>query len=329
MQSLNRSLTSTLLTLGATLLLTGPACAQLYGPGSANVSTDAYVGAGNLDANNQIQLYDSSYQGDPAGGAVSVTGSQNFTGMDSQGNPQTMTEQGSAMASADYGILHAYASGSVTNPYYNAANPAYFTGGSNGLNSNGSPQYLWIAGQATYSDAITFYNAPQPIQYVSYVFHLEGNITDAQHAYAFFAFSADDNSTVFFSPANVEGPNIADWATPEWQLNSPDQITFAGNFGAVVGFNTNYYNTPEGQYASGIADFYDTLTLTGIQLLNANGQQINGVNYLTASGAQYNVMGATYGLSAVPEPGSMALLAGLGFGAGILRIKRGAKKRRS
>jgi hypothetical protein len=72
--------------------------------------------------------------------------------------------------------------------------------------------------------------------------------------------------------------------------------------------------------AAGTADYGDTLTLSGIQLLDANGNQVNGVTYMSESGTHYNVLGGTYA-SSVPEPGADALLMA-SVGAGLLIIRR-------
>ena len=204
-----------------------------------------------------------------------------------------MTLSGTGKALANYGALHVYASGTVDNPYYNASNPTYFTGFTNNgkVNPAGSPQYLSVSGQAVFNDTLQLSSPNDPIIGYRYLFHVDGNITNAGNASAFFAFSAGGNSIVF--ETNTEGSNSADWATPEWTFIPGDFIHFGGTFGAV--FTVDAANTPEGQSVSGTSDFYNTLTISGIQLLDANGNQVTGATYLTASGAQYNIQGATYG----------------------------------
>src|SRR5579863_1431140 len=123
MQLLNRIFIPALLMLGSSILCATPASAQLYGPGNSSVSTFAYLDAGNLSADgsgNVSALY-TAVDYSPAGQPVSVTNSSSFTGKDSGGAQQTRMLSGTAQAAADFGILHAYASGEVDNPYYNAA----------------------------------------------------------------------------------------------------------------------------------------------------------------------------------------------------------------
>ena len=299
--------------------------AQLYGSGTASVSSVALVEAGNIssDGSGYIAAYPTVEQYSPTGQAVLATGSQSFTGLDSQGNSQTMTLSGTGKALAEYGILHAYATGTVTNPYYNATNSAYYAGGSQ-PNLAGSPQYLEVAGQALFSDTLTLNPTIDPVVGLRYIFHLDGNVVDDGHDYAYLSFSAGQYSTTFFTSPGVTG---GDWATPEWNVTPDSPIPMSGNFGAVFLVNASPDFTPAGVAINGTADFYNTLSLSSIQLLDANGNQVNGATYLTASGASYNILGATYGPAAVPEPGFVAMLIGMGFsGAGFFARRKNARK---
>jgi hypothetical protein len=198
-----------------------------------------------------------------------------------------------------------------------SANPAYYVGGYT-PNPAGSPQYFDIAGSALFQDALSFNPSTTPVVGLRYLFHLEG--TDTAHfAYADLGFNAGMNSYSFF----VDGsdPSVTDWATPEWQVSTILPIPISGEFQSVYGVNTNPLYAPQGQDAVGISNFYDTLTLSGIQLLDANGNQVNGVGYSSESGTHYNVLGGYYASAAVPEPGAVTLLLGT-IGAGLLAIRR-------
>lgn len=309
MQSLRRRLFPAALILGAALGIAGSASAQLVGPGSSSLQTFAYLNAGNIsaDGSGNISALYVTVDYSPTGQPVSTTGGQSFTGLDSAGALQTMTLSGSAQAAAGYGVLHAYATGTVDNPYFNAANKPFFTGNGPGgqNNSDGSPQYLEAVGQALFSDTLTLNPTTDPIVGIRYVFHLDGSVTDDQRAYAFLGFSAGTHQ------AGFSATGTADWATDTWSVTPGSPIPISGNFGAVLQVNTNDPNTPEGVSVSGTADFYNTLTISEIDLLDAAGNPVTGATYLTASGAQYNIVGATYGPAAVPEPGSMSVFASL------------------
>lgn len=316
-----RRFAAALTLLGANFLFAGAAHAQLYGPGAASVSSNAFIEAGNIssDGSGNIAAWETVGQYSATGQAVSTTGSQSFTGLDSQGHAQTMTLSGTARAQAGYGVLHTYASGQVSNPYYNAANPAYYAGGDH-PNLAGSPQYLQVVGQTLFQDTLTLNPTIDPIVNLRYIFHVEGNVVDDGHDYAYLAFSAGNHSTTFFTSPGV---STTDWTTPsDWNVTPGSPIAFSGNFGAVFLVNASPDFTPEGADISGTADFSNTLRLSSIQLLDANGNQVNGATYLTASGARYNIAGATYGPAAVPEPGSVALLGGLVVPIAALLLKR-------
>lgn len=322
MQVLKRIVLPALVMVGSSALFASPASAQLFGPNDSNVYTVALLGAGNIssDGSGNVAEWPSVEQYDPTGGAITATGSYSFTGLDSQGHTQTMTLSGTGKASAGYGVLHTYATGTVTNPYYNASNPKYFTGLTNNgkVNPAGSPQYLSVSAQAVFNDTIAVSSPSDPIIGYRYLFHVDGNITNAGNSFAFLAFSAGGNSTVF--ETQQEGSNSADWATPEWTSVTGNIIHIGGTFGSD--FTVDAANTPEGQDVSGTSDFYNTLTLTGIQLLDASGNPVNGAIYETASGTHYNIQGATYGIVSVPEPGTLALVVGLGLSGASCFLKR-------
>ena len=320
MQSLKRFLPA-LAVLGANFGVTASAHAQLFGPGTASLSSVAVIGAGNIssDGTGNIALWATAETYSPTGQAVMATGSQSFSGSDSQGNPQVMTLSGTAKAQAQYGVFHAYATGQVLNPYYNAtANAPYYPGGT-GPNLDGSPQYLEVFGQALFNDTLTLNPTIDPVVGLRYIFHLEGSVIDDGHSYAYLTFSSGANSTSFFtSPGHPNG----DLATPEWDVTPGSPVAISGNFGAVTLVNASLDFTPEGVDINGTADYYNTLSLSSIQLLDAAGNQVNGATYLTASGTHYNVLGGTYGPADVPEPGSLALLVGLGISGATLFLKR-------
>ena len=99
------------------------------------------------------------------------TGSASFSGLDSQGNPQTMSITGSAYSYADYGHVHAYGTGTITNPYYNAANPAYVNNDGS-VNLNGSPDTLSVHGNAGWADTFTYMGLQGTGYKVDYYFQL-------------------------------------------------------------------------------------------------------------------------------------------------------------
>lgn len=317
------------LALGGSFGLASNASAQFYGPGSSSLNTFATLSAGNLNADpgaGFIPVLPFAQDYSPVGGFVTASGSHSFTGKDSHGVTQTMTLSGTAQTKAEYGVLHAYAQATLVNPYYNAVNNPYYTGdGPRGVRDpNGSPQYFQVAGQATFEDTLTLNPVTDGIVTLRYHFHLDGNVVDSGHSYSYFAYSAGANSTTFFTDPSFN--NSVDWTTPDWNVTPGSPIALSGNFGAVFLVNVSPDFTTEGETISGTSDFYNTLKLIGIDLLDSHGNIVNGASYLTASGTHYNIAGATYGPSAVPEPGATALLAGMGVaGVGLFASRRRRK----
>ncbi|GEM_PF-6898886 len=308
MYSLNRSFLTLGLAILGSLAVASSASAQ-------SLNTYVQVGAGNLAADGSIPIWRFNQNSSGIGAAVTASGSGSFSGLDSQGNAQTMTFSGSAAGKAEYGRLHSSARGIITNPYYNASNAPYYLGG-DAPNPNGSAQYLHAASQSQFNDTLYLNPFADNGVTIRYVFHLDGVISP-DHAYAYINFSAAGNNFLEFTESAS-----TTFATPSWAVNSSLPIDLSTELGAVIGGNTNDPGTPEGVTGEGLADYYNTLTLESIQLLDADGNQVNGVEYRTASGTRYNLLGGIY--SPVPAPSSFAIfaVAGLTGAFGILKRRR-------
>jgi len=131
---------------------------------------------------------------------------------------------------------------------------------------------------------------------------------------------------LFITPGTNTHQDISEnWITDAWAVSGASSpIGIGGDFGAFVTVDTEPGHTLEGSNFQGTSDFENTLTLTGIQFLDANGDQVDGVHFSTASGTHYNVLGGVYEAAAVPEPGNMAFLGGILF-AGAAAIYRRKK----
>ena len=314
MQFLKQGFVCTGLTLAVSLMSALSASAQ-------SLSSYTEVGAGNL-TDNGIPIYRFDSQGNNTGAALTASGSGSWTGLDSHNVQQTMTFSGTASGKAEYGRLHASAQGTITNPYYNVSNAPYYTGGDS-PDPNGSAQYLIADAHTQFNDALHLNSFSDNGVKIRYVFHLDGNISQG-HAYAYInfnIFNASENNFLEFTT----DPST-DFATPSYKVNDSSQpIPFSTELVSVIGGNTNDSGTPEGVDGVGLADFYNTLTLDSIQLLDASDNQINGVSYYTDSGTHYNLLGGNY--SAVPAPSSFAIFAASGLigAARILKYRRTRK----
>ncbi len=122
-------------------------------------SSLADVGVVNSSISPSIGALNDNYS--DTGATVSANATHTFTGQDRTGNTQAMTFTGSVTASAEYGQLHSSVTGTVTNTYYNPANPVYYDYSSGTFNEAGSPTSLDSIGFATFKDTLQFGGALQ------------------------------------------------------------------------------------------------------------------------------------------------------------------------
>ena len=251
-----------------------------------------------------------------SGGANSAsnpfTGSASFTGNDSHGDSRTMTITGTAYSSATYGSIHAFGGGTITNPYYSASNTV-FVNNDGSVNQNGSPDTLAVHGNAGWGDTFTYTGFQGTGYKVNYYFKLDGIVSG--DAAAGLNFHTSDPNGAFYSPRTTLGSAL--WITPDYQ------VTWGNPFNVYVdffgGITSDVSQHAEGVTYSGTGDYSDTLTLAGIQIRDPNGNPVSGWSLSTASGTQYPLLQP----ADVPEPGSVALLVGMGVaGAGFLRKRR-------
>ena len=280
-----------------------------------SLAAGGFIGAG-LDYN----LLGSG-AGNSTGAGVTHTDTQMFTGMDSKGVTQTMTLSGTTFGAAEYGSLHASASAMLANPYYNANNPEYWDGTTR--NPNGSPDAVEVQGSSGFRDTFTYTGFQGTGYKVRYLFHIDGSTGGD------FINSALINFTAGSDPTDIlqTSASVLDGSTADHQVNwgSPFTVSDAFYVTDVQYLDMNNPNYTEGQTLSGSADYSATAVLSGIQIVDSNGAQVNGWGFESASGTHYNLLGGQYGPAAVPEPGSAALLIGLvTVGAGFLTRRRRA-----
>jgi hypothetical protein len=305
MQSLRPILIPALLTLAGSFVLCTPAAAQ------SSLFSYSIVGVNNVGG--FIGNLDAHFVTDNS--AVTATATQSFTGMDGNGMMQTENFTGTTITRSDYGSLHSYTTGSLTNSYYNAANPDYSDHNGNIINPAGSPASFSMLGFSVFNDTLQFGGALQAGYEARYIFHIDGT-NSGTGAAADLAVNVGADSDAFFDFNS--GPLDTTWATKGFAVNgvTPQQINI--QFSDQVVFDT--FNLTDGQNYTGTSDFSSTATLAGIEVVDQNGNLTSGWTVTSASGTQYNLI---QGSAAVPEPGSVALLIGLGFaGAAGLRKRR-------
>lgn len=265
-----------------------------------SLSSNSGVGIGQIGGQGNFDL---SSQSSDTGAPVSASVSnQTFTGKDSTGATRTMTFSGVNQASASFSGLHIYSSATVANLYYNASNPKA-DDGSGTLNPNGSPDYLYSLGFASFTDTLQFGGALQSGYQARYVFHVDGTMTDdfpTTAADMAFQISGNDPESFFVL---VPGYTSTTWATKTYAINGMTPQTVSVQFSTQV--SVNAFDHADGDNYSGYADFGSTLTLDHIEIVDSAGNPVSGVTVSSDSGTSYVV--------AVPEPGALGTLAGCGL----------------
>jgi len=280
---------SRFLTFGLALVLTG------FGAESAHaydVWSQSIIGVVNRDYGGQMGFLDFQHTGDSS--FIQTSTNTSFTGLDGNNVQQTMNFTAINQAQSNFGQLHLYAGGSVTNSYYNAANPYFYNSNTNDFNPMGTPDTMCSLGFAGFNDTLHFGGALQAGYKARYLFHVDGT----NSGYGVMADIAGHDESFF-----AVDPGFIDtvWATQAYDINGIDpqeiHVQFSNQF--VV----DTYNVADGSNLVGYSDFSSTLTLAGIEVLDANGNQVTGWTLESESGTVYN------GIGSVPEPGSMLVIA--------------------
>jgi hypothetical protein len=242
-----------------------------------------------------------------------------FTGMNSTGGTQTMDVTASASAEAAAGVLKSSSSLTITNPYYNAANPIYldpsFT-----VNPNGSPDIIEVDTQAKFDDSLLV-DAAGTLSTLKVFVSLTGTITDNTglggtyddpfYTQASLAVTdASGHTCTTCGTGNVSGTGTYDQT---FELNIPVTDPNAVDLGILM-YMYNWFSPgaltydESGSYTSTM-DFSHTLQITGIQGLDSSGQNVPLNSVMGSAGDYYPIA------SVVPLPATVWL-----FGSGLLGL---------
>lgn len=278
-----------LVTLTALALVAGIASAQSAAFGK---NSQAFVGASNTEFF-PYSIATFAQDGNNTGAAISVSGSQSFSGNNSNGDFDTMDFSGSGFASAQHGILRSSASGEVVNSFYNSSNPWYWNSNTSELDENGTPDVFVSVGQATASDTFTYTNYG-PAVTVNFFYQVSGTIAgnDAYHALGITV----DEEFDFLLLDQFDGNSFNQtWVTQNYSIGD-GTINFRENSLSSFSMETQFWE--DGSNVSGSANFSSTSTLIGMQLKDINGNVVDGWSMTSASGTVYPV----------PEPATMTVL---------------------
>lgn len=243
-----------------------------------------------------------------SGPQTTATATHSFTGMDSNGQTQTMTAWGQTINSAYFGHLHVYAEMQASNTYYNASNPRYQAVDGT-IDESGSPDGVCSLGFSGFTDTLHYGGELQAGYRARYIFHVDGTNSGpgclADMAFQIQGYSAES----FFSFGN--GFNSEIWATQTYDINGITPQDVSVQFSNQVVFDLP--NFADGSSLHGVSDYSSTLTLDHIEVVDGDGNLVSGVTVTSDSGTNYSV---------VPEPATLAVLS-----AGLLALARRRRPR--
>ncbi|MCU0315064.1 MAG: hypothetical protein MUC92_00565 [Fimbriimonadaceae bacterium] len=304
----------------AALALWGGAFAQ--GQPTYGLNSFAFTGVTNDTGGTFGPVHTLNSDFSETGGFVSQTGSGAFQGLNSNGDSSTLVFSGQSSASASYGRLRARARGELSNPFYNSANEPYLIpdpGGSGNLvvNPNGTPDRFLSVGQAQFFDKFNyggdFSNVSGTVK-VDFWYRVSGQLSGDQ-SYISLLVRNDDDSDAFLRQSNGSTTIVNEiWTTKKFVIGADRSLNHILTLISQFDSGSTLY-LPEGQDVVGSAEFQNTVTLERMNLYDGNDNLITGWTVTGDSGTDYS--------SAVPEPMTMTVLAGLGM---IVARRRRAKK---
>ncbi len=264
-------------------------------------SLHSYVGV--LSSHDLLwpNTYGIASQYSSTGAFVSTSGGEEFTGLDRDGNQRSSYFEGGGTAHAQYGQLKASTWGSLTNSFYNPENA-----------ENDLPNIYATFGQVNFKDTLKFAGMfILPTFKVRYTYFVHGQL-EGSHSYAALSVSVGENSDSLYIDGST-GNTIAQYFTTDlFELNPNLEHGLQTNF--LAGFQVDTKGLADGTDVSGAGNFGSTVTLTSIEMFDANGNAFYDFTVLSDSGTIYPT-------AAVPEPATLAAL-GLGIATLVRRRKQ-------
>lgn len=281
--------TQTLAIVGTTLALglslaTGRARAQ------AARQSQADVGVANLDLSPSDFLtfeYNDSSTGAPV---TAEAINQTFSGMDSVGQPATMTFSGNAWAASPaLGRMQTLAAGSLSPSFYNPENPPYFDATQDPpvIDPNGVPDLVYSHAAASFTDILT-YGGFSGQRNVRYIFHIDGLVHGEGMANTMLTFTVSGSLPEYWmisAPPDWEGKLVIERGTEAYLVSGQTAQTVQATF--QVDYEVDLRNTADGSDIVGAFDFSSTAVLDRIEMTDMNGNIVTDWTVQADSGTSY------------------------------------------
>ncbi|TWT94141.1 hypothetical protein Pla108_38540 [Botrimarina colliarenosi] len=217
---------------------------------------------------------------------LEVSGSTSYE-VSTLGGEGDLTFQGSATALANYSFLRTSAEGEVSNTYYD---PDYH-------HDNGTgdvPTRYTVQSIARFEDTLAY--GGTAVGYNSkYIFRVTGNISDS-NAYASIELThgmALPQRWFFSEPGPIDVTIVSNSF-----VGAPNQLF---SLELVTSFDAETEFMGDGGFASGYAQFGNTVELLGIEARDDSGMLLATSDFTSVSGTTYEI------IAAIPEPTSLAI----------------------
>jgi len=287
---------------------------------SLSTQTDIAAGNNHVDPSNPDTYYEGyiARQNVTDNSTATSSYSGTFSGMNESGAAQTMTVSGSAKAKADYGVLKASSTLTITNPFYNSGNPVVSSDGAT-LDYSGVPDGLDAEAAPRFSDVLSVSGA-SPISELTFGFHLTGSISSNAGGDAFGAGLFVENGNSIINSEYLTGA-LDKMIYVSIPVSDPANVALSMALYSYsqAGLDRTYAYSDTGTYTVS-SNFFDTLDLSSIMAYDASKNPVTLTGVTGLSGTNYLALTAptppTSG-SPVPEtptlPLMMSALAGLFF----------------